>query len=75
MEAEALKNAAIVQPAQKEEAKEQQQAAERAKEQGQAAGSPITDDVPSDALSIARQRQTNKEDWVVKNNPYREKKY
>lgn len=40
-----------------------------------AAGSTITDDVPSDALSIARQRQTNKEEWVVKNNPYREKKY
>ena len=40
-----------------------------------AAGSTITDDVPSDALSIARERQTNKEDWVKKNNPYREKKY
>jgi hypothetical protein len=42
MEAEALKNAAIVQPAQKEETKEQEQAAEEAKEQQQAAGSPIT---------------------------------
>ena len=40
-----------------------------------AAGSTITDDVPSDALSIARERQTNKEDWVKKNNPYRDKKY
>ena len=40
-----------------------------------AAGSTITDDVPSDALSIARERQTNKEDWVKKKNPYREKKY
>ena len=40
-----------------------------------AAGSTITNNVPSDALSIARERQTNKEDWVKKNNPYREKKY
>ena len=40
-----------------------------------AAGSTITEDVPSDALSIARERQTNKEDWVKKTNPYREKKY
>lgn len=28
-----------------------------------AAGSTITDDVPEDALSIARERQTNKEGW------------
>ena len=28
-----------------------------------AAGSTITDDVPDDALAIARQRQTNKEGW------------
>ena len=28
-----------------------------------AAGSTITDDVPSDSLAIARQRQTNKEGW------------
>lgn len=28
-----------------------------------AAGSTITDDVPEDALAIARQRQTNKEGW------------
>ena len=31
-----------------------------------AAGSTITDDVPSDALAIARQRQINKEDWNKK---------
>ncbi|MBQ8052295.1 MAG: hypothetical protein IJ198_00615 [Lachnospiraceae bacterium] len=37
MGAEAVKNAALVQPAQKEEAKEQEQAAEEAKEQQQAA--------------------------------------
>lgn len=40
-----------------------------------AAGSTITDEVPSDALAIARQRQTNKEDWVKINEPYRPKKY
>ncbi len=39
-----------------------------------AAGSTVTDDVPSDALVIARQRQTVKEDWVITNKPYREKK-
>lgn len=32
-----------------------------------AAGSTITDDVPEYALAIARQRQTNKEDWNRKN--------
>lgn len=32
-----------------------------------AAGSTITDDVPSDALAIARQRQTVKEDWNKRN--------
>lgn len=31
-----------------------------------AAGSTITDDVPAYALAIARQRQTNKEDWNKK---------
>lgn len=31
-----------------------------------AAGSTITEDVPSDALAIARQRQTNKEGWNKK---------
>lgn len=30
-----------------------------------AAGSTITDDVPPDALAIARQRQTNKEGWAA----------
>ena len=39
-----------------------------------AAGSTITDDVPEDALSIARQRQINKENWVKEKKPYREKK-
>lgn len=40
-----------------------------------AAGSTITEDVPADALAVARERQTNKEDWVTKKNPYRPKKY
>lgn len=31
-----------------------------------AAGSTITEDVPEDALAIARSRQTNKEGWVAK---------
>ena len=31
-----------------------------------AAGSTITEDVPENALSIARSRQTNKEDWVIR---------
>lgn len=31
-----------------------------------AAGSTITDEVPENALAIARCRQTNKEDWAVK---------
>lgn len=39
-----------------------------------AAGSTITEDVPEDALAIARERQTNKEDWVKIKKPYREKK-
>ena len=30
-----------------------------------AAGSTITDDVPADALAIARQKQTNKEGWAA----------
>lgn len=34
-----------------------------------AAGSTITENVPDGALSIARERQTNKEDWVQKNKP------
>ena len=39
-----------------------------------AAGSTITDNVPADALAIARQKQVNKENWVIKRKPYREKK-
>lgn len=39
-----------------------------------AAGSTVTDNAPSDSLVIARSRQTVKEDWVIKNKPYREKK-
>lgn len=37
-----------------------------------AAGSTITEDVPSDALSIARARQTIKENWVKEKKPYKE---
>lgn len=40
-----------------------------------AAGSTVTDDVPADSLAIAREKQTNKEDWVKVRKPYREKKY
>ncbi len=36
-----------------------------------AAGSTITDDVPANALSVARARQINKEEWVIRNQPYR----
>lgn len=39
-----------------------------------AAGSTITDDIPGDALSIARARQVNKPGWVTKKKPYKEKK-
>ncbi len=39
-----------------------------------AAGSTITKDVPENALAVARERQTNKENWVSINKPYREKK-
>ena len=38
-----------------------------------AAGSTITQDVPDNSLAIARERQTNKEGWVKKNQPYRKK--
>ncbi|MDP4093800.1 MAG: bifunctional UDP-N-acetylglucosamine diphosphorylase/glucosamine-1-phosphate N-acetyltransferase GlmU [Bacillota bacterium] len=31
-----------------------------------AAGSTITEDVPGNALAVARERQVNKEDWVVR---------
>ena len=37
-----------------------------------AAGSTITDDIPSDALSIARAKQGNKEGWVKEKKPYKE---
>lgn len=37
-----------------------------------AAGSTITDNIPSDALSIARAKQVNKEGWVTKKKPYKE---
>lgn len=36
-----------------------------------AAGSTITDDVPENALGIARARQTNKENWVKIKKPYK----
>ncbi len=36
-----------------------------------AAGSVITEDVPDNALAIARSRQTNKKDWINKKKPYR----
>ncbi len=38
-----------------------------------AAGSTITEDVPDDALAIARSRQTNKEGWAEKSGLYRKK--
>lgn len=36
-----------------------------------AAGSTITEDVPDNALAVARQRQTVKEDWVSVKKPYK----
>lgn len=36
-----------------------------------AAGSTITEDVPDNALALARQRQTVKEDWVNVKKPYK----
>lgn len=36
-----------------------------------AAGSTITDDVPENALAIARSRQINKENWVIEKKPYK----
>ncbi len=39
-----------------------------------AAGSTITEDIPADALSVARAYQHNKEGWVIKKKPYKEKK-
>ena len=38
-----------------------------------AAGSTITQDVPDNSLAIAREKQTNKEGWVIKKQPYRKK--
>lgn len=38
-----------------------------------AAGSTITDDIPKDALSVARARQVIKENWVNEKKPYKEK--
>lgn len=38
-----------------------------------AAGSTITEDVPDNSLAVARERQTNKVDWVKKNQPYKRK--
>lgn len=39
-----------------------------------AAGSTITDDVPANALGIARARQVNKEGWVLRKKPYKNMK-
>ncbi len=39
-----------------------------------AAGSVITESVPSDALAVARSRQTNKQGWVAEKKPYRSSK-
>lgn len=39
-----------------------------------AAGSTITDNIPSDALSVARARQVNKEGWVTRKKPYKNQK-
>lgn len=39
-----------------------------------AAGSTIVEDVPENALAIARSRQVNKHDWVTRKRPYRRMK-
>lgn len=39
-----------------------------------AAGSTITDDVPENALSVARAKQVNKEGWVTLKKPYKDMK-
>jgi bifunctional UDP-N-acetylglucosamine pyrophosphorylase/glucosamine-1-phosphate N-acetyltransferase len=39
-----------------------------------AAGSTITNNIPEDALAIARARQVIKENWVNIKKPYKEKK-
>lgn len=36
-----------------------------------AAGSTITEDVPANSLAVARERQTNKKDWVKIKKPYK----
>ena len=36
-----------------------------------AAGSTITEDVPSNALSVARSKQVNIENWVTRKKPYK----
>ncbi len=39
-----------------------------------AAGSTITEDVPANSLAVARERQTNKKDWVKNKKPYKDKR-
>ncbi|MBQ7580832.1 MAG: bifunctional UDP-N-acetylglucosamine diphosphorylase/glucosamine-1-phosphate N-acetyltransferase GlmU [Clostridia bacterium] len=39
-----------------------------------AAGSTIVEDVPENALAIARNRQVNKHEWVIRKKPYRRMK-
>ncbi len=39
-----------------------------------AAGSTITDNIPDEALSIARAKQVNKEGWVAEHKPYKNQK-
>lgn len=39
-----------------------------------AAGSTITDNIPDEALSIARAKQVNKEGWVAEKKPYKNQK-
>lgn len=39
-----------------------------------AAGSTVTEDVPENALAIARSRQVNKADWVTEKKPYKRMK-
>lgn len=39
-----------------------------------AAGSTITDNIPNEALSIARAKQVNKEGWVAKKKPFKGQK-
>ena len=39
-----------------------------------AAGSTVTEDVPENSLAIARSRQVNKENWVMRKKPYKRMK-